>query len=84
MFPVWHHYNLQYTTKGLMKKTLWKIVSLCLFLSFLFSAFRAMKMENGGQALVALPAILLHNCRETMKTSLRFLASCLIGLAEQV
>lgn len=84
MFPVWHHYKLQYTTKGLIKKILWQIMPLFLFLYFLFSAFRAMKMENGGLALVALPAILLHNCREAMRMSLLFLASCLVGFAERV
>lgn len=41
-------------------------------------------MENGGTALATLPAILLQNCREAVKTGLRFLAGCFVGLAEWV
>lgn len=41
-------------------------------------------MENGGTVLATLPALLLHNCREAVKTGLRFLASCFVGFAERV
>lgn len=84
MFPVWHHYNLKYTTKGLIKQTLWQIIPSCLFIFFLFIAFRAMKMENGGTALATLPALLSHNFREAVKTGLRFLASCFVAFAERI
>lgn len=84
MFPVWHHYNLQYTTKGLIKKILSQIVPLCLCLTFLLGAFRAVKLENGGLAIAAPQAILLHNCREALKTFLRLLARFLIGFAERI
>lgn len=84
MFPVWHHYNLKYTTKGLIKKILWQIIPSCLFIFFLFIAFRAMRLENGRTTLATLPALLSHNCREAVKTGLRFLASCLVDFAALV
>lgn len=84
MFPVWHHYNLKYTTKGLIKQTLWQLIPSSLVILSLFIAFRAMKMEKGGMALATLPALLLHNCREAVKTGLRFLASSFVGFAERV
>lgn len=85
MFPVWHHYNLKYTTKGLIKQTLWQLIPpSCLFTLFLFIVFRSMKLEKGGMALATLPALLLHNSRQAVKTGLRYLASCFVGIAERV
>ena len=63
MFPKWSDWNISYTTKGLWKQRIKRILTLAVFAATIVGAYRS---RQSGMSIKSLPSQLQHFVRSTV------------------